>query len=279
MYIPFVGNIKIRNLDEAAHGELASGNFVAVALDSDGASLPKETKKVTFYGVVSGALGPAGAVYPGDINLPSKNINITGKLSGNNEVFSNSLYITGSEGKWHQITTGWSGGAGGSVGGKPVVGGDSTKVDIGGEAGDSRPVNFTYDGAPKMTVDSAGVKIDTLLLSDGQGGYLTAGSEVAFLDSDERLKEDVQILSNAGEKIGSLDGVSFIWNEQADDSLVGKPEVGLIAQQVEKVLPLATKKDSKGYLSVYYYKLIPLLIEALKDQEKRISELEERNNG
>ena len=274
MYIPFVGNIKIRNLDAAASNELVSGNFVATALDTDKAGLPKETKKATFYNVVSGALGAPGTPYPGDITL-------TGTISGQTSGYFDALYITGSQGKWHQITTGWSGGAGGgTVGGKPVIGGDATEVDIGGEGGDTRPVNFTHDGNTKMTVDAAGVKIDTLLLSDGAGGYLTAGSEVAFLDSDKRLKEDITPLGDPQEKLNQLDGVTFVWNDKATEDMAGKPDVGVIAQQVQQVLPTAIKKNSNGYLGVHYYKIIPLLIETVKQQEQRISDLEKRiNNG
>tara|TARA_R100000935_G_scaffold9944_1_gene19940 strand:- start:720 stop:1358 length:639 start_codon:yes stop_codon:yes gene_type:complete len=88
--------------------------------------------------------------------------------------------------------------------------------------------------------------------------------------SDVRLKTDIQIISNALEKVASLRGVTF--------SRVGTGErqTGVIAQDVQKVLPEAIKISDcgEGYLSVAYGNLVGLLIEAIKEQTARIEKLE-----
>jgi hypothetical protein len=132
-----MGNIKIRNLTAASSADIISGNMVPIALDDD-AGLARVTRRATFSQIVSGGSGilaadpnspfvfnnttteqvfKGGLTVPGNITL-SGNLNLTGAISGNATGYFDSLYITGSAGEWHQITTGWSGVAGGGAGGK-----------------------------------------------------------------------------------------------------------------------------------------------------------------
>lgn len=83
--------------------------------------------------------------------------------------------------------------------------------------------------------------------------------------SDRTLKHDIQVIENPIEKVLQLNGVTFNWNE------TGKPSVGVIAQEVEQVLPeLVSDTEPK---SVNYNGLIGLLIECVKEQQKQIDEL------
>ena len=83
--------------------------------------------------------------------------------------------------------------------------------------------------------------------------------------SDRNLKDNIQVIENPIEKILQLNGVTFTWNE------TGKPSVGVIAQEVEKVIPeLVSDTNPK---SVNYNGLIGLLIECVKEQQKQIDEL------
>ncbi|MBX4209466.1 tail fiber domain-containing protein [Candidatus Parcubacteria bacterium] len=94
------------------------------------------------------------------------------------------------------------------------------------------------------------------------------GATAYFYTSDRRLKTDVKPLSGALSKILSLDGVSFSW--KAD----GKPSVGLIAQDVEKIFPeLVGTNAATGLKSVEYGNLVAPLIEAIKEQQKEIDSL------
>ncbi len=100
------------------------------------------------------------------------------------------------------------------------------------------------------------------------GGNLTAAS---FLySSDKRLKSNITPIKDALAKIVELSGVNFRWKSGAR---AGQADVGVIAQDVQNVLPEAVHTDASGYLSVDYPKLVPLLIEAIKEQQTQIDTL------
>jgi hypothetical protein len=111
----------------------------------------------------------------------------------------------------------------------------------------------------------------------GIGGALNVGGDVvAYASSDERLKDNIELISNPIEKVQSLKGVTWNWNENADELQQSLPNVGVIAQDVEKVLPqLVTDRDN-GFKGVDYAKLTGLLIEAIKEQQKQIDELKSK---
>ena len=124
----------------------------------------------------------------------------------------------------------------------------------------------------------------------------TVFGEVTAYASDQRLKINVAPISNALDKIMQLNGVMFDWDMDKSESLGFKPtnkhDIGVIAQQVEAVLPEAvrpapfdrvadaasvfTSKSGENYLTVQYEKLTALLIEAVKDQQKMIVDLKAR---
>ena len=99
--------------------------------------------------------------------------------------------------------------------------------------------------------------------------------EAAFVDSDERLKENLIRVTNPILKIEKINGYNFIWNENADSEKSGDRDVGVIAQEIEQIIPEAVK-EKDGKLKVAYNKIIPLLIECIKEQEKRIKKLESK---
>jgi len=125
-------------------------------------------------------------------------------------------------------------------------------------------------------------------LLDGSGNTTFPGDVTAY-SSDERLKENVQNIPNALDKVLSLNGVTFDWKQEAFDAgfnpKIKKEDAGVLAQQVQAVLPQAVRPapfdlDEKGgsrsgenYLTVQYEKLAPLFIEAIKEQQKQIQEL------
>jgi hypothetical protein len=84
--------------------------------------------------------------------------------------------------------------------------------------------------------------------------------------SDQRLKTNISILTNALEKTLKLDGVSFNWNQLATGKNLQNREIGVLAQQVQEVLPEAVieLKDT-GYLAIRYEMLRPLLIQSVKE--------------
>ena len=110
-------------------------------------------------------------------------------------------------------------------------------------------------------------------------GSITAGSDITAFASDDRLKRDKVGISGALDKVLSLNGFTYNFNETAGN-LGFNTEVryaGVSAQEVKKVLPEAVKPapvDNK-YDTVQYEKLVPLLIEAIKEQQAQIDELKE----
>ena len=131
------------------------------------------------------------------------------------------------------------------------------------------------DDATASTTKTTGA----LIVDGGVGisGALNVGGDVvAYASSDERLKDNIELISNPIEKVQSLKGVTWNWNDNADELQQSLPNVGVIAQDVEKVLPqLVTDRDN-GFKGVDYAKLTGLLIEAVKDQQKQIDELKSK---
>jgi hypothetical protein len=107
------------------------------------------------------------------------------------------------------------------------------------------------------------------------GSIYVTGDVVAYSTSDERLKDNIKLISNPIEKVQQLRGVEFDWNVNSMFK-AGKHDYGVIAQDVEKVLPELVKETHTGYLGVDYDKIVGLLIEVVKEQEKRIKELENK---
>ena len=108
-------------------------------------------------------------------------------------------------------------------------------------------------------------------------GAITATTSITSYYSDDRLKTKTGNIENALEKVLSLDGFHYHANETAvalgyDAS---KQEVGLSAQQVQAVLPevIAPAPIDPQYMTLHYERLVPLLVEAIKEQQKQIEEL------
>ena len=103
----------------------------------------------------------------------------------------------------------------------------------------------------------------------------TAGNIVAYY-SDERLKDNKGNIENALEKLLTLNGFYYEPNERAQElGYKKKMEIGVSAQEVEAILPEIVNDApiGYGYKTLDYSKLVPLLIEAIKEQQKQIDEL------
>ena len=126
-------------------------------------------------------------------------------------------------------------------------------------------------------VDSFGVGT----AASGTTGQIRATNDItAFYSSDESLKENVKNIENPLEKVSQINGVTFDWTEDyikenggEDKYFVRKNDVGVIAQEIEKVLPqvVATRED--GIKAVKYDRIVALLIESVKELKKEIEEL------
>jgi len=96
---------------------------------------------------------------------------------------------------------------------------------------------------------------------------------VAFYSSDERLKTNKQIISNPLEKLNQINGYEFDWIPKPGIHENEGHDIGVIAQEIEKILPdIVTTRDN-GYKAVKYEKIVALLIEAIKDLQTQVNEL------
>lgn len=108
-------------------------------------------------------------------------------------------------------------------------------------------------------------------------GKSTFADEVTFLKpvvapnyvslSDKELKKNIKPLENSLEKISKINGVNYEWK------INSVPDVGVIAQEVREVLPEAVYNTSNEFLGVTYVKLIPLLIESVKELKQQVEDL------
>tara|TARA_R100000406_G_scaffold77347_1_gene57957 strand:+ start:248 stop:1489 length:1242 start_codon:yes stop_codon:yes gene_type:complete len=111
---------------------------------------------------------------------------------------------------------------------------------------------------------------------EADGDFHADGDVIAAsttISSDLKLKENIEVVSNPIEKVEALRGVTFDWKRD------GKKSAGVIAQDVEKVLPQAVKEtrglhDAEPYKTVNYHALTSIFIEAIKELSARVKELE-----
>ena len=138
-----------------------------------------------------------------------------------------------------------------------------------------------YDNSKKVETASAGISVT---------GTIVATSNITAYSSDERLKDLKGTIDNALDKIDRVNGYYYTWNDTAReiDSTAFKEgiEIGVSAQEIEKILPevvteapiVDIHKLDVDYKTVYYDKIVPLLIEGIKELNKKIRKLEEGQN-
>ncbi|MEQ8908419.1 MAG: tail fiber domain-containing protein [Vicingaceae bacterium] len=94
--------------------------------------------------------------------------------------------------------------------------------------------------------------------------------------SDARYKTNVETLTNALDKLTQLRGVSYDWDTTnfPEKNFNARKQIGLIAQELEPIFPELVHTDQAGYKSVDYSKLVAVLVEAVKEQNRRLSGVE-----
>lgn len=122
-------------------------------------------------------------------------------------------------------------------------------------------------------------------------GTIHATGDIHTAYSDERLKENIEVISGALSKVMALRGVHYNPNHLSEEFGIGKRQtrrVGVIAQDVQKVLPevisiapfdineKGESKSGENYMTVMYDRLIPLLIEAIKELSREVEELKRK---
>ncbi|NBP00848.1 MAG: tail fiber domain-containing protein [Proteobacteria bacterium] len=136
-------------------------------------------------------------------------------------------------------------------------------------------------GIGKNIVSRGSLWVGGGTIATGVAGEIRASNEItAYYGSDKNLKENIVPLSDAIEKINSIGGYEFDWKQSYIDARGGedgyyvrKHDIGVIAQEIENVLPEIVGTRADGFKAVKYEKIVPLLIEAIKEQQKIINQI------
>ena len=303
------GPTKINNTLEIANTTQSTNKDTGALIVDGGVGIEKNLNvggDTTIGGTTESTSKDTGClVLEGGLGV-EKNTNIGGSLgvtgnstvSGNSSVGGNSI-ISGNE----SVTGSLGVGGNSSVNGKiiPSAGtGDKGivwNVNPGGGGGDVAFIQY-YAESGENTRLHIGIRNDadddlyleapittiTGSLSIGNGlsvnGTISATGDVIAFVSDERLKTNIQPLENALDKVLQLSGFTYTFNETAGSLGFNTEEthVGVSAQQVQAVLPEAVKPApvSGDYITVQYEKIVPLLIEAIKELSAKVDALEKK---
>ena len=229
------------------------------AIDADG--------NLDVFG--TSTFGNTVTVSSGGIDVTAGGIDVTGGITG---TLDNDLTLATSG-------TGLSGSADYNNSGAATftVHSNATSVNEGGTivarngSGDINVGGITCTGVNAQT---GGISCGTITAS---GDITSTGDIVAYLGSDLRLKTNINPIADAVNKVKSLRGVTYEWNENSNHE---GQDTGVIAQEIEALgLPGIIKERGDGYLGVRYERLVPLLIEAIKELSDKVDSLEERLNN
>ena len=181
------------------------------------------------------------------------------------------LGATGSTGP-----TGPAGPAGGATGPQGATG-------LTGPTGPTGPTGATgtqYTTASNVQLNSLGIGTP----ASGTTGEIRATNEVtAYYSSDERLKENIKEIGAALYKLRKVRGVMFDWKDEViekrggeDKYFVRKHDTGVIAQEIEQILPEVVAVREDGYKAVRYEKLAGIIIQAINELADDVEEIKQR---
>jgi len=226
----------------------------------------------------STTISDGSAVYSGGIGI-AKNLNVGGNagISGNITVtgtttFQSTISVTGATNLLSTLSVTGNTTLTGTLTVNGGGGGTAIQVNNGG---DLALFNAGNTGSASLFCDT-----NNELKTNGNvliGGALNVTGDItAFFTSDQRLKDNITPIPDALSKVLSISGNTFDWNEKSEKE---GNDVGVIAQEVLEVLPEAVTTRENGYLAVRYEKIVPLLIEAIKDLTAKVEDLQNQINN
>ena len=156
-----------------------------------------------------------------------------------------------------------------------VLYGDGTNAIKATSAGADHHVLCGTGGAPAWETD---VRLGGLGvgLAATNGEIKCSGDITAFASSDSRLKTNIKPITQAIDKVKQISGYTFEWLEKEGVHSQTGEDVGVLAQEVNEVLPEVVTTRDNGYMAVKYEKITPLLIECIKEQQQQIELLKEQ---
>ncbi len=272
------------------YGRITSANSVAIAISSSavsGLATSATTDTTNASNISSGTLAAArlatSGVTAGSYTAPTLSVDAYGRITTISSVTLASSATTD--------TTNASNISSGTL---PAARLPSSGVTSGTYGGSTSIPVITVDSYGRVTssanvaVSSTNFQVNSLgvgTAASGTTGEIRATGDITAGYSDARLKDFLGTIPNALEKVLSLNGYYYTENEKAKELGYNNSsrQVGVSAQEVEAVLPeviadapINGNVEGADYKTVYYEKLIPLLIEAIKEQQKQIDELKNK---
>lgn len=236
----------------------SSGNITSSTGAISGASLSAGTGNITC-GNLTSSVGTISGI----------KITSTGEISGSTLRTDSSLTFTAGTGNGStDVVTIERVNPANDVSDLRVTIGDNES----GAAVDSFLIGINTTGLPAGWVEKFRVTSSGNVTA--AGSIKANGDIVAYNSSDSRLKENVKVIPDALSKVSQLSGVTFDWNDQ--QTLYSGNDVGVIAQEVEAVLPQIVTTRADGYKAVKYERLVALLIESVKELKANNEQLQLR---
>ena len=255
----FVGN----NSSASQHESLYKTSGITVNASTEAITA------TTFIGALSGHASTAGSItsQANSATITCTNANTANQIvkrdgSGNFSAGTISAALTGN-------VTGNVSGSSGSCTGNAATATTATKISMTDHNG-----NASYPLVHQTAANT--VKYDS-------GVYMNASSNIVYAtdfiaSSDERQKDIIEPITGALDKVCAIDGFIYKWNDKAASLDKETRQVGVSAQAVQAVLPEAVNEKDDGYLGVAYDKLVPLLIESIKELKAEVEELKRINS-
>jgi hypothetical protein len=187
----------------------------------------------------------------------------TGVVSGSSQVITSNAITLGTHTTGNYIQT---------------ITGTANQITVAGSGLESADVTLS---TPQDIHTSANVQFNSIgvgTAATAVAGEIRAINDItAFYSSDVRLKENIVPIENALSKVESISGNTYDWKEGYEEIHSHKGnDVGVIAQEIEAVLPQIVISRDNGFKAVQYEKIIPLLIEAIKELSAKIKDLENK---
>jgi hypothetical protein len=277
------------NFDGYNYSFRTSGNVKAVMLNTGnvgiGTTSPGEKLEV------AGNIQASGAIFQGTtsstIALKTSGATLRANIIGNNNGLELGVFGTKSINfEWDAVTKIQMKSTGeGIFAGKVSINNASSRDSILNIVDDGTNGNIAFEndsgdvvGIITSVVDELNIRVgDGISMSDSIRLRLTESGNLVIAgtltqNSDVRLKENIKPIESALDKVKQMQGVEF---NKINSST---KEIGVVAQEIEKIIPELVLEDKEGIKSVAYGNITAVLIEAIKEQQKQIEELKQQLN-
>ena len=228
---------------------------------------PANNQVVTTINAVAG-----GGIQIGNIQITTASIsfvdnsgNITQNIAQSSSVGSTSIYATTGSNSFNGNQT---------ITGSLILSSSAdVELQVIGNAIITGSLILSSSAATELIVIGNQINTGTLVVT---GSITATGDVVAYSTSDKRHKNTIVLISDALSKVSKLNGVTWEWNDDVDAVTKETPKTGLIAQEVQEVLPEVVKERGDSFLALDYSKMMGLMVEAIKELSAKVKELENK---